>query len=503
MNRSNHGKLGWFKFAFSFLKPKKNSSVTIRRENTNVDIESVDQSFSISETQNLIKQENRAEVNAQDRPVSKNKIQLVVGFDLGTSCSKVVLRDSQRKNAFAVDFEKYGNKQNTFLLPTQIFYSRDKFDLSEGDQKFTEIKLNLIGNPEDYIIDNVRNIDLAIAYLGLAFQIVRSWLTINKGDIYKYDEIDWQINIGMQAQDFSDKNVVSLMEYVAILGWELSLKSTEMTIDIIRSLTKIITRDNYKKNTYLSIHPENVNAIPEIIAAVVGYSQSRMREDGMYFLIDVGASTVDISMFNLFPNSEHASVYRILWAKCGKFGVINWIKNLPKSEQDKIQSFSQECDCIDPVSGYFQKNGQTYILPSDEFRSGLNELIAGVINKVKGDGRSGINPQAPEWRQGVPVFITGGGYNIEYYRNAVEKKFIDLECKGISRPYYKDLPTPKKDELEIDSQAPDNIRRFLSAFGLSRPVEEIGEIRGASSIDKIWMIDNEIKPISRDDGEPG
>ncbi|PIS30765.1 MAG: hypothetical protein COT43_00900, partial [Candidatus Marinimicrobia bacterium CG08_land_8_20_14_0_20_45_22] len=249
----------------------------------------------------------------------------------------------------------------------------------------------------------------------------------------------------------------------------------------------------------------NVNSIPEIIAAVVGYAQSRMRRDGMFFLIDVGASTVDISMFNLFKKKEQDRVYRILWADIGGFGVLSRhlkrLKSLPDIEQERIQKLLQIKDCMDPIPDIFEyilSDEKPLISKADkEFQFDLNKLIAGVITKVKKDQ----NPRAQEWKQGVPIFITGGGYEIEYYRNTVMNKFIYLENTGISRPDFVEIPIPV--DLKIDSQAPNIIRRFSSAYGLSFRVEEIGDIKGASSIEAISKIEKKISYSTWDDTEPG
>lgn len=421
--------------------------------------------------------------------VEKEDLEIVIGFDFGTSCSKVVLRDVPRDISYAVDFGKCGHRNNSLLLPTQLYLNKKGiFDLTKGDTRISEdIKLNLIDKPYDKSIDDLTNIDIVIAYLGCVFRKIREWFDNSKGDIYLNNNIIWQINIGMPARDYSDSNLVELFRYVALLGWEVSIGTDEVSIEKIHSIVSKVPDINSKSANQLSIHPDDVYAIPEIIAAIIGYAKSRMRQDGMFFLMDVGASTVDISMFNLYKRDEEGIRYSILWAALGRFGVLSRLRlkiaSLSTEARQKLISELHLDHCIDPIPeiSTFISKEDNYIVDRAEsnISTDLRNFIGSVITKVKRDR----NPYDFAWKNGVPLFITGGGSEIEYYWNLLLNKFSELSNMGISKPKIVDLPNLR--DLEISDQSMNVIKRFSSAYGLSYRESDIGTIIDAGSIEDI------------------
>lgn len=417
----------------------------------------------------------------------KEDLEIVIGFDFGTSCSKVVLRDVPRIISYAVDFGEYGHKNNTLLLPTLVCLNKkNEFDLKKGCIRFSDIKINLIDNPDGEITSEVTNVYIAIAYVGCAFRLIRNWFHDVKGKIYSDYDIIWQINIGIPARDYSNSKLVELFRYVALLGWEVSMGTESISIERIKYFTTQVPNINEAKATILSIHPEDIYAIPEIIAAIVGYAKSRMRKDGMYFLMDIGASTVDISMFNLFSKNGEIK-YSILWADLGRFGVLSQLKlrlnSLPEEIKSNIVNKLNLIHCVDPIPDIYPFLPKQYgdiIRKTDlQMSSKLRNLISNVIVKVKKDQ----NPNDSSWETGVPIFITGGGSEIDYYRELLLNRFSQLSNMNINTPKIVDLPD--LEDLEIKDLAPDVIRRFSSAYGLSYRESDIGIIIDAGSIDAI------------------
>jgi hypothetical protein len=436
--------------------------------------------------------------------VKEEDIEIIIGFDFGTSCSKVILRDAQRNISYAVDFRKYGHKTNTYLLPTRLFLKKENtFDLQDGDILFRDIKINLIDCPSDIIMSDLTNTDVAIAYFCCAFKQIRKWFYDIKGDIYLKNNIIWQINVGIPARDYSDDKLVMLFRYVALLGWELSLDNDEVTISKIHQLISKVPDINNREEGLLSIHPEDIYAIPEIIAAIVGYAKSRMRKDGMYFLIDVGASTVDVSMFNLFKRDGEIK-YSILWAELGRYGVLSQLKarlnSLPSEVKDRVILKLNIDQCMDPlpdIFNYLSPDERRSIQDTDSiFTIELRNLIGRVVIKVKKDQ----NPNDSNWENGVPIFITGGGSEIEYFQNSILSKFSELSNMNIRYPNIIDLPN--LDDLEISDQSLNVIKRFSSAYGLSYRESDIGTIIGAGSIEAIskyeFVVDFSDRYIDKD-----
>lgn len=495
-------KINLIKRFFDLLKSKpKSESFTDNKVPTNVDevIKPLDKS-NVSEPSDISTTQKPEYVNI----IEKEDLEIIIGFDFGTSCSKVVLRDVPRNISYAVDFGKYGHKTNTFLLPTRLYLKKDNtFSFQSGGTLFKDIKTNLIDNPDEKLTDNLTNTDIAIAYFGCAFQQVREWFIKMKGDIYLRNNIIWQINVGIPARDYSNSTLVTLFRYVTLLGWELSLNTDEITIEKIHQLISKIPDLKNQGESWLSIHPEDIYAIPEIIAAIVGYAKSRMRKDGMYFLMDVGASTVDVSMFNLFKRDGEIK-YSILWAELGRYGVLSQLitrlNSLPSGIKDRVSINLNLDQCTDPLPDiyhYLSDDERHSMVKTDlTFTRELRNLIGRVIVKVKIDQ----NPNDSTWGNGIPIFITGGGSEIDYYKEILLSKFLELSNMKIGYPNIVDLPN--LEDLEIGDQSLSVIKRFSSAYGLSYRESDIGTIIGAGSIEAIskyeFVVDYSDRYIDKD-----
>ena len=77
---------------------------------------------------------------------------IVIGFDFGTSSSKIVIRDSGMQTAYAVPFGSLACSGNGYLIPTIIFISDNgELSLSAGEHSYANLKIHLMNNPEQCI----------------------------------------------------------------------------------------------------------------------------------------------------------------------------------------------------------------------------------------------------------------------------------------------------------------------------------------------------------------
>ncbi len=491
-------RLNIFRKLIEFLKPKMSEKVDeiervgeIRQkdlkseliEHIEVEVDYVEKERESREIQ--IKELNEEKSTlSEDRELSEHEV--VIGFDLGTSCSKVVIRDPHLKNAYAVDFAELGYIKNTFLLPTKIYYKNDgTFNLLNGDIVIDDIKLKLIDYSNKYAVKDITYTEVTIAYLSIAFSIIRDWFYQNLGYIYSDKKILWRINIGMPARDFSDNMLVSLFRFVALIGWEISFDKN-LSIDTIKSRINNMKSIEDVNPVESLIHPDFVNAFPEIIAGVIGYTKSRMRRDGMYLLVDIGASTVDVSMFNLFRRDGETK-YSILWADIKRLGVHilfqNRLKLLPSEAKLIVEKNYKQDEFIGPMLNLYNIIPDQYIhylqSADNDFSKLFRSLVGNVVLKVKKEQ----NPNAPEWKSGVPVFMTGGGSGLDLFHNGIESAFSFINNCGIEDPEFKKLPLPP--DLNIPNQPPSIILRFNIAYGLSFRETDIGEIRAHETIEAI------------------
>ena len=78
-------------------------------------------------------------------PLGRDR-ELVVGFDFGTSCVKVVIGDRGASKAYAVPF-LYASGVNAYLLPSRLFEQNGTFSLSSGTDVHRDLKLRFLANP--------------------------------------------------------------------------------------------------------------------------------------------------------------------------------------------------------------------------------------------------------------------------------------------------------------------------------------------------------------------
>ncbi len=228
---------------------------------------------------------------------------IVIGFDFGTSCSKVILQSPYfaDRRAMLVPFGHLGHPINSHLLPTKLYYD------GHGNCSLTTdlnslctsgIKLRLLQNPD--IGESLAGFvitprTLAIAYIALVLRHARQWFLTTQSKIYGSYRIRWHLNIGMPSPGYDDHDRRELFRSIAMDAWRFSLGVESVSLARIWCYYS----GELKLNGKLDIELDAINVLPEIVAEVLGYAKSNLRENGLHVLIDIGAGTVDISGFEL------------------------------------------------------------------------------------------------------------------------------------------------------------------------------------------------------------
>jgi len=439
---------------------------------------------------------------------SRHNRDLVVGFDVGTACSKVVVQDQNIKEAYAVPFEKYGVESNKYLLPTVVFVNDDgEIGLGGGEHEVRNLKVNFMDNPDQEVLKakdiskTVTARDLLAAYLGLALVEVRSWFVNNKRNDYQHINIEWQLNVGLPSLSYDDQVLLRNFKLAALASWNISLLTDdEVSLPIVKSAIKMAEKqieENTSEESQGQIHPELITPIPEIIAEVLGYVNSKQRENGMHMLVDVGASTLDVSTFILHKKDED-DVYTILWPDVQPLGAYvlhrQRIDESNKIFLKKIESLECLCDGTTPLPDIHQYLPE----PTDDDYKCVMLCDTGFLEECSRKIRSVIritqerrNPLSEAWSSGLSVFLCGGGSKIELYQSIfphAEDKLANTTFSGFD---MKNLPKPKN--LEADDMPPVDYHRVAVAYGLSFSGFDIGKIIPSSEVeDLVWQ------PVIRD-----
>ena len=431
---------------------------------------------------------------------------IVIGFDLGTACSKVTLQDKQLKRAFAVPFDGISYKANRYLLPTKLFVDpQGKLGFFPRGTEVNDLKVKFVEDPEQVAFEEKNRgeiataFDFLAAYIGLTLREVRKWFIEQKGLDYARSLISWELNLGIPTRDYENDILVKAMKTVALTGWNLTLSPfKEIDLGSVKKARKIaeeqIDAMDIREGTE-QIHPDNVTVIPEIIAEVIGYSRSPMRRNGMYLLVDVGASTLDVSTF-ILTEEDNEDSYPILFADIGRLGGYELHKKRVNKMvgiiESKLCSLSESCDGISPLperEEYFpeltDKDHAEFSGSDRSFRKDCSLLFRRVVGMT----RKKRNPHSDAWTKGLPVFLCGGGSQIPLYRDAIKDAFNALEPLGVRG--FSFVPLPKPENLETDDIPPADYHRVSVSYGLSFSELDIGKIIAQKELDDI----EELRPI--------
>ena len=428
----------------------------------------------------------------------KEEGELVIGFDLGTSSTKVIIQDKILRKAFAVPFDDLCNNNNRYLLPTKLFLDSNKLlSLNPNAFQIDNLKVNFMGNPDLKLNKNgleATNQDFVSAYIGLVLIKVCQWFWETKHRDYAHLAINWELNIGIPAKTWDNTELSKTMKKTALAGWNLSLeKNSSISInDVERANDKAF--EQIKKNEYDwkrgQLHPELVTTVPELIAEVMGFAKSQSRRNGMYLLTDVGASTLDISTFILHEDQAEENIFTILCSDVKPFGVYNLhkyrIKKFIKNYMKEFKALDKSYDGISALPDCSAYESILNDVDYEKFKNSeqhyLNECSI-VVRKVVKETRKNRNPLSQAWETGVPAFLCGGGSQVDLYKKLIPYSGEKLRPTNFNGFDIKNLPKP--DNLENEDILPQNYHRLAVSYGLSFSVDNMGKIIPARDLEDI------------------
>lgn len=212
-------------------------------------------------------------------------LDLIIGFDFGTSCSKVVVGDPDwRAQSFAVNFESTATELRHWLLPTCLGSERN-------------LKLRLMEAPQSESMQ-----DLVALYFAYVIALARTWFTESAPAEYQRRRVQWSLVVGFPEKEFGKSTLSNAYRNVASIAVRLAGLEGEVTTHDARRV-----RDD--PEAFPPALPDSrIHFYPEIAAQLAGYINSPFRQRGSLLLIDVGAGTMDISTLIVHGNAEREVV---------------------------------------------------------------------------------------------------------------------------------------------------------------------------------------------------
>lgn len=418
---------------------------------------------------------------------------IVIGFDFGTSSTKVVIRTPNQTNrTFAVPFSQFAHQSCIYLLPTLVWIREDgTFSLSESDgaTQVRDIKYHMIRKDAPEHEDSWA---CGVAFLALALRQVRSWFIQTHGRAYQDQQLAWQVNIGLPSADYADQALCQKYMRMLKAGWVLSLMSQPPSYSSSHEAFDHVRSEPDEKTDVVGQSEEDeaeLSIIPEVAAEVVGYARSHHRREGLHLLIDVGASTLDICGF-ILHEFDGDDCYRLLTADVQQLGGLMLFRSRIEAVLAAAKAHGEVLlESFDPVStvppvteryiptfeAMHQAVGEGNLTHSAECRRMTWKTIVSL--KMKRD------PNSPHWKTMLPVFLAGGASQMGAYKEAFKQVSKEV-AKNYGFGGLKIMSIEKPQPLEGDIRD-DEYHRLAVAWGLSYPSVDIGEVTRPEEIEDV------------------
>lgn len=470
-----------FKLAATTKQQNANIDNTLIKPNKNLDVD------------------GRSQVHEKD---PKNESDVVIGFDFGTSSSKIVIRDSGRQTAYAVPFEPFACSGNNYLIPTKIFISDDgNLSLSSAQHSFGSLKINLMDNPEKIVFSAqntsviINAAELAAAYMALVIRRARYWFLKQMKLIYKNTNIYWHVNVGIPSRNYDDHKIRKTFQTIAMAAWRISRIDSIINIAEVKKYLKEAADHlslkeeaiNPSADEDLWLHPDYVTTHPEVIMEVVGYAHSPLRINGLHMLVDVGATTLDTATF-LIRSQSGEDVFTLLATKVERYGTMELHKHRVHALKNSMQECLSRMSNIDPTlplpdSTHYEHQLAINDLSQNDsiFFRECKKKIGELVRYTK----EARDPNSAAWAAGLPVFICGGGARHPIYKDLIESLGSTIAESLTNFNEFSIKAIPKPQQLDAPELPPNEYDRLAVAYGLSFMSDEIGKVIPESKVSDI------------------
>ena len=418
---------------------------------------------------------------------AETALDIVIGFDFGTSCTKIILHDPVRQTAFAVPFGGLAHDSLEYILSTRLFVAVDgvcSLEPVEGASARTDLKVNLMEKPAGLgAMVPSEAVAAAAAYLALALRHTRRWFIATKEAVFGRIPLNWQLNIGLPAAIADDETLQEAFWTAGRAAWAVSkCEGAVTTAAAEREVERI--RSAAGGNGELD---GVVDLRPEVVAEIYGYIQSVGRQQRLHILVDVGASTLDICSFNSL--AKGADNYTpVFTADVQRLGARELHLARITGGRKVVDDWIEESIPGGSMIGTIPDNIDAYTAHGVDILAGVQvaeESFGARCRNMLGLTYECLRPKFPPpdetLSKQLPVFICGGGRNMRLYRAVVEN-FGEWHRKSVSPLGGVTLfPLPKPEAL-TDEIEEDTYHRLAVAWGLSQRDFDIGTYKLPSAI---------------------
>lgn len=309
-----------------------------------------------------------------------------------------------------------------------------------------------------------------------------AWFQRTERAVIEGKNLRWQVNIGVPTAGYGHEMVCRGFKVATVAAWLLR-DEPKLTSDDLEAAVELASERDV-------LNQAPVEVAPEVAAEVVGYARSPYRQEGLFFIADVGAATFDVCGFRLYQH-DGQDQYAVLSAMVAENGSMVLHR--------RRLAYLADCGIALAPSAVVPANTLSWPVPpsladcsttgmapdggkqiDDCFVRECAKALMDVIHAVRDSG----DPNAAEWRNGVPIFLCGGGSFLPIYAESIRETHDRVTRAFLSKD-LEIIPLPIPEEAQGQGITDDMYRRLAVAYGLSHDSFDIGEVEPPSKIPDI------------------
>lgn len=286
----------------------------------------------------------------------------------------------------------------------------------------------------------------------------------------------WSANIAVPEKFIEQSPVAERFRKTFRTAWLMSLVLDEMDISDLQVLGEIYLAASSVAVLSLDVlNDEEFGCAiyPEIGAEVASIVLSKVSEKGLYAFVDIGAGTIDASLFNYFVRNGKANRPPFAADVSRHLGAAQ-----VELRASRMAGHSFTVDQLKQTKEiYNQLDDSEKRLLTDQFillKRALAEMkpqIRSFLQTVFGSARD--EKDANVVNQKIRLVLGGGGALLKGFRESAIAAFTRKDSKDPIAPEQVDIKIPSSLSFPL---LPTEFHRFSVAYGLTFPFSELPEM---------------------------